>query len=154
MQSPADCMARWWTLVGGVGLIALAIFPVFRAPKEDGFPFSTYPMFAQRRERPVLYFVEGVSSKRDAVALPPELVANGPVMQALATLGRAQAQGPDSLRQLCERVAAKVATRPDFAQVRRVQLVSARFDPIAYFMVGPRQEERDVLQRCRVRRGS
>jgi hypothetical protein len=112
-------------------------------------------MFAQRRERPTLYFVEGLASESgDAIAIPPELVANGPVMQALATLGRAQAQGRGSLRQLCRRIAQKVAARPDFAQVRRVQLVSARFDPIAYFMVGPRQEEREVLQRCRVRGGT
>lgn len=154
VQGRLDRMARRWTLVGGIGLIALALYPVLRAPHDDGFPFSTYPMFAQRRERPTLYFVEGLTSKRDTLALPPDLIANGPVMQALATLGRAQAQGPESLRQLCERVAAKVSTRPDFAQVRRVQLVSARFDPIAYFMVGPRQEDREVLQRCRVRPGS
>jgi hypothetical protein len=144
-------MARWLTLIWGAGLVSLAIYPIFRDPRADGFPFSTYPMFAQPRERPTLYFVEGLTSNRDTVALPPELVANGPVMQALGTLGRAQSQGRASLRQLCERIAAKVAARPDFAQVRRVQLVSASFEPIAYFMVGPRQEERAVLQRCRVR---
>ncbi len=135
----------------GLLLVSLALFPIFRSPHDDAFPFSTYPMFAEKRDRPTLYFAEGLTSEKDRVALPPELVANGPVMQALGTLARAQAQGPASLRSLCERIAAKVATRSDFAPVRRVQLVSARFDPIAYFEQGPKQEDRQVLQRCRVR---
>lgn len=135
-------------------MVVLALVPVFRGAHDDAFPFSTYPMFAQRRDRPLLHVAEGVTDARETVALPPELVANGPVMQALGTLARAAAQGPVALKPLCQRIAGNVAASPKFASVRRVQLVAARFDPIRYFEVGPEPEERRVLQRCRVRGGS
>lgn len=144
-------MPRWLTLSWGTCLVGLALFPVLKVATDDSFPFSTYPMFAERRERPTLFFAEGVTAERKTVPLPPELVANGPVMQALGTLSRAAAQGPDATKQLCERIATKVAATSSMSAVRRVQLVSARFDPIRYFEVGPEPEARQVLQRCRVR---
>lgn len=135
-------------------MLMLALLPVFRRAEDDGFPFSTYPMFAQRRDRPRLHVAEGVTDQRQTIPLPPELVANGPVMQALGTLQRAAARGSVALKPLCQRIASNVAASPKFANVRRVQLVAARFDPIRYFEVGRQPEEREVLQRCRVRGGS
>jgi hypothetical protein len=147
-------MARCLTLGWGLSLLILALFPVFRRADDDAFPFSTYPMFAHRRDRPLLHIAEGVTDGRETISLPPELVANGPVMQALSTLARAASQGSVALKPLCQRIASNVAASPRFARVRRVQLVAARFDPIRYFEVGPEPEERRVLQRCRVRGGS
>ncbi len=132
----------------------MALLPLFRGAGQDGFPFSTYPMFAQRRERPLLHVAEGVTRGRQRVALPPELVANGPVMQALVTLKRAARQGSVALTPLCERIARNVAATPRFAEVRRVELVAAEFDPIRYFEVEPAPERRQVLKRCRVGGGS
>ena len=80
------------------------------------------------------------------------LVANGEVMQALQTLRRAAEGGPRSLRRLCERIAARVAENPEYASVRKVQIVRERYDPIAYFERGPAPEEREVLRRCNVAR--
>jgi hypothetical protein len=130
-------------------LIGLAAFPLLRSPSADSFPFSTYPMFARPRERPTLYFAEGVTRAGDVVPIPPELVANGPVMQAMQTLAQAQ-EGAAKAKELCRRIAGRVKATPRLADVRRVQLVSARFDPIAYFERGPSRDEERVLQRCSV----
>jgi hypothetical protein len=47
-----------------------------------------------------------------------------------------------------------VQAEPSLARVRRVRIVSARFDPIAYFQSVPKPEERRVLARCPVPGGS
>lgn len=147
-------MSLWLTRVGGIALLALTLLPVFRPASEDGFPFSTYPMFAQRRDRPLLHLAEGVTDTGETVALPPELVASGSVMQALGTLQRAAAQGAPALKPICERIAERAAASKSLLRIRRVQLVAARFDPIGYFEGRREPEQRQVLQRCRVRRGS
>ncbi len=142
-------LPRIVTVSWSFGLIALAAFPLLRAPSDDAFPFSTYPMFARPRERPTLYFAEGVTRGGDVISIPPELVANGPVMQAMQTLAQAQ-EGTAQAKELCRRIAGRVKATPRFAEVRRVQLVKARFDPIAYFERGPSRDEEQVLQRCSV----
>jgi hypothetical protein len=147
-------MSRVVAFTWGLGLAALTVLPAFRSAPRDAFPFSTYPMFATPREHPTLLVAEGLSDTRGSVAVPPHLVANGPVMQAMSTLYRAEQQGPEALRELCLRIARRVKEAPELAGARRVQIVSARFDPIAYFETGPKPEERTVLQRCRVPGGS
>lgn len=147
-------MSRLVAFSAGLGLAIAAALPALRAPDRDAFPFSTYPMFATPRDKPTLLVAEGTTRERDSVAIPPELVANGPVMQAMSTLYRAEQQGPGALDQLCEGIALRVQAEPSLAKVRRVQIVSARFDPIAYFQTGPKPEERRVLARCPVPGGS
>jgi hypothetical protein len=147
-------MSRVIAFTWGLGLAALTALPAFRSAGSDAFPFSTYPMFATPRDKPTLLSAEGTSKGRASVALPPHLVANGPVMQAMSTLYRAQERGPDALRELCEQIARRVKDEPSLSEVRRVQIVSARYDPIAYFETAAEPEERRVLQRCRVPGGS
>lgn len=145
-------MPRVIALIFGLGLVAATAAPAFRSPEHDSYPFSSYPMFARPRGKPVLYTAEGLTSGSGTTALPPALVANGEVMQALQTLRRAAEGGPRSLRRLCERIAARVAETPEHSAVRKVQIVRERFDPIAYFEHGPEPEEREVLRRCNVAR--
>ena len=144
-------MSRPLAFVFGLGLVALTAAPGFAEPGRDSFPFSTYPMFARQRGKPQLYIAEGITRDGSRLAIPPRLVANGEVMQALQTLKRAAAAGPDGLRAVCERIAQRVSQSPEHAQVSRVQIVAARFDPISYFEVGPVPEERRVVRRCKVR---
>lgn len=147
-------MSRLVAFTWGLGLVAATALPLARSPHDDGFPFSTYPMFATPRDKPSLLVAEGIKEDGERVALPPRLVANGSVMQAMYTLHQAQSQGPDALRELCRVIAVRVRKSPPHAGVRRVQIVSSRFDPIAYFEHGPQPEERAVLQRCRVSESS
>jgi hypothetical protein len=143
-------MSRAIALSWGLGVVVATALPVLRAPHDDAFPFSTYPMFATPRQLETLLVAEGITDD-GSVTIPPSYVANGPVMQAMGTLLQAQAQGPAALRQLCQGIASRVRQAPGLRAVRRVQIVSATFDPIRYFEDGPGPEARKVLQRCRVR---
>jgi hypothetical protein len=143
-------MPRVIALIFGLGLVAATAAPALRPPEQDSYPFSSYPMFAKPRGKPLLYTAEGLTSDHSIAALPPRLVANGEVMQALQTLRRAADGGSQSLRRLCQRIATRVAEAPEYAAVRQVQIVRERFDPIAYFEVGPTPEERKVLRHCKV----
>jgi hypothetical protein len=139
----------------GLGLVLLGLSPAFRdARKADSFPLSTYPMFARTRERPLLYFAEGVTSSGQGQRLAPELLGSGEVMQAVATVRRAVEAGEPRRRELCRRIADRLKKSPDLEEVTRVRLVGARFDPIAYFVDGPTPLERKVHAECKVRRRS
>lgn len=132
-------------------MVALVAAPGFGDPSDDSYPLSTYPMFARRRGKPTLSFVEGVTDE-GTVRLPPGVVAHNEIMQAAATVKRAVHAGPAALEQLCTRIAADVAHDDDYPGVRAVAIVSARFDPIRYFSEGPIPEERVEHFRCVVPR--
>jgi hypothetical protein len=136
-----------------LGLALATASPVLSAPTSDGFPLSTYPMFATPRDEPTLLTAEGTTLTGAKVSLPPHVVASGAVMQAMATLYQAEAQGDEALRKLCSSIAERAQRASDVPPLRRVQIVSARFDPIAYFQIGPEPKERRVLTRCRAAGG-
>ncbi|HVJ16803.1 MAG TPA: hypothetical protein VM686_15285 [Polyangiaceae bacterium] len=136
----------------GFALLAAVAAPGFGDPNQDSYPLSTYPMFARPREKPLLHFVEGVDQRGRPVRLPPGLVANAEVMQAAARVRRAVAAGEEASASLCASVAERVAGSREHKEVVRVRIVSARFDPIRYFEVGPEPEERTVHVQCKVKR--
>jgi len=143
---------RRWLTIGFAGALTLAtVSPLFRDARHDSFPFSTYPMFARTIDKRWLLFAEGVG-KREPVRLGPELVANDEPMQAMRTLKLAAQRGRPTLESLCARIARRVATSGSLRSVRRVRIVQALFDPIAYFEVLAAPEQRKVLQECRVPR--
>ena len=143
-------MSRW--LAYGVGLTAVVVvaLPGFGDPSRDSYPLSTYPMFARARDKPQLYFVEGLDAAGTPLRLEPELVANQEVMQAAATVRRAVRSGPEATDRLCKRVAERVAASAAHTPIVRVRIVGARFDPLRYFLHGPEPEERSEHARCRV----
>ena len=151
MHAPA--MSRVIAFTWGLGLVLVAASPLLRSPLDDGFPLSTFPMFAEPLGQPVFYSAEGVRADRSRVMLPPETIANGAAMQAVQTLQTARGQGRHALRQLCERIARQLPESPEWRDVQRVEIASARYDPVAYFVSGPAPEERQVLHKCRVRSG-
>lgn len=144
-------MSRAIAFTWGLGLVLVVASPMVRDPLADGFPLSTFPMFAEPLTQPAFYSAEGVRPDRSRVMIPPEMIANGAAMQAVQTLQGAHAQGSKALRQLCERVAKQAPQNPKLLEVQRIEIVSARYDPIAYFVSGPAPSERDVLHKCRVR---
>lgn len=144
-------MSRVIAFTWGLGLALVAASPLLRNPLHDGFPLSTFPMFAEPLAQPAFYSAEGVRADRSRIMVPPEMIANGAAMQAVQTLQTAHGQGRKALRQLCERIARQVPQEPKWHEVHRVEIVSTRYDPIAYFVSGPAPRERDVLHQCRVR---
>ena len=144
-------MSRAIALTWGLGLVLVAASPMLRDPLDDGFPLSTFPMFAEPLTQPDFYSAEGVRRDRSRVMVPPEIIANGAAMQAVQTLQAAHVQGREALGQLCERIARQVPNDPKLREVQRVEIVNARYDPVAYFVSGPAPVARDVLHKCRVR---
>lgn len=144
-------MSRLIAATWGLAVVLAAALPLLRNPLNDGFPLSTFPMFAEPLERPTFYSAEGVLPDRSRVMVPAELIANGAAMQSVWTLQSAHAQGKQVLRQLCERIAKQVPQHSKLREVQRVELVAARYDPIAYFVSGPAPLEREVLHKCKVR---
>jgi hypothetical protein len=142
---------RSLTIAFAVALALATLAPLFRDARQDSFPFSTYPMFARTIDKRWLLFAEGIG-KRAPVRLGPELVANDEPMQAMRTLKLAAQQGGPALESLCARIAERVAASASLGPVRRVRIVQALFDPIAYFEVLAAPEQRKILQECRVPR--
>ena len=144
-------MSRLLAVTWGLGVVLAAASPLLRNALDDGFPLSTFPMFAERLEQPTFYSAEGVGPDSSRVMVPPELIANGAAMQSVQALQDAHAQGKAALRQLCERIAKQVPQSVSLKQVQRVEIVSARYDPVAYFVSGPTPLSREVLHKCKVR---
>lgn len=136
----------------GLGLLALVAAPGFGDPDDDSYPLSTYPMFARARDKPWLSIAEGLDGSGQSVRLSPSIVANDEVMQAAATVRRAVAGGPPALLALCQTIASRIADDGSYQSVSFVRIVSARFDPVRYFVDGPVPEERSEHIRCPVGR--
>ncbi len=129
-------------------LLGAALLPLLTG--RDSFPLSTYPMFAKRRETEVeVNRAVGVRGA-ERVSLPPEVVASQEVMQAAATLRRALGGGSAAAAALCKDVAGRVARSPAFAGVTGVELVTERWDSVAYFAGKTEPLSSRVRSRCKV----
>ena len=132
-------------LLGAVG------WPAFRAPWEDGFPLSTYPMFAQRRGRVhEVVSARAVAADGGAELVPPSLIANAETMQAIRTLSRAIRAGEHEAERLCERIAGRLAADEAWRRSVRVELVTERVDAIDYLAGRAEAELVRVHARCPV----
>ncbi len=142
-----------WALGGLV--LALVLSPLCRPPGADSFPFSSYPMFAHGRPtaETLVHHLLAVTADGARRPVPPRLVANDEVLQAAETLRKAIRGGKRPSAALCRSVAARLADDPAWSDVVRLELVSERFDAIAYFagdtapIAAPR-----VRARCKVKR--
>ena len=141
---------RSYLLCIGVALAMLS--PVLRRPPVDGFPLSTYPMFAMPRDATVkIHTVLGITPEGDAEVLTPRLVG-GDRWASLATriLGAAARSKPKR-RELCEAVAERVAADPDRAD-RYVELefVAETYETRTYFAGHTEPQSRKLLASCSV----
>lgn len=118
---------RWVPVLVAVVAVATVLAPMFGSPASDGFPLSTYPMFARDRGDDLrVDTVVGRDTGGAVVRLSPELISGSdePVLAAV-TVSRALAAGREE--SLCDEVAARVvdAGRTD---VRVVEVVSEHHD--------------------------
>lgn len=135
-------------LLGAVG------WPAFRAPSNDGFPLSTYPMFAQRRGRVhEVVSARAVDAEDGATLVPPGLIANAETMQAIRTLSRAIRAGEHEAQALCEGIAGRLAADARWQRTVRVELVTERVDAIEYLAGRAQSELVRVHARCPVSGG-
>ena len=145
-------MSRLIAYPFGLGLALAVVSPALRGAP-DSYPLSTYPMFAAKRHAPRVYVMEGVSESGARQRIAPRLIATDEVMQAAATVKRAVLAGEPRMSALCSSVAARVATQTELASVRALELTSAEYEPVSYFVSGPAPRNRIVHHRCAVAGG-
>jgi hypothetical protein len=101
-------------------------------PRDDSFPFSTYPMFSGRKSTEAsIPHVVGYTGDGSRVVLPPEAVANDEVIQAFETVRQAIGQGDAGVTALCEEAARWASTRRE--NVVSVAVVTDTYDALEYF---------------------
>lgn len=131
-------------------MIAATLEPLLRDPYDDGFPLSTYPMFATKRQTKQTYsYALGVTRDGQRRILNPRMIGSGEILQALQVINLAVSRG--ETKQLCEAVAARVAADDEFTDVVAIRIVTGTHDAVDYLsrdIVG-REHER---VRCEVKR--
>jgi hypothetical protein len=121
---------RQWAITAVV--VAVIAAPVFHPEQPDGFPLSTYPMFAAARGRDVTVATAvGVDRAGDAHRLDPVAIGGtGEVMQAAETVGLAVRSGEPELSRLCSEIAGRLAGD---SELLAVELRSETHDVVAWF---------------------
>jgi hypothetical protein len=144
--------ARAAAAVVSLALIGATLEPLARAPVADGFPLSTYPMFAWRRPTTqTLHYALGETAAGARRTLTPRLVGSGEVLQAKAVIDRAVHGGPAALARVCADIARRVAADASYADVGAIRIVTGTHDAVDYLVRGivGREHER---ARCEVAR--
>jgi hypothetical protein len=139
---------RQWAVTAVV--VAVIAVPVLHPDQPDGFPISSYPMFAASRGRDVTVATAvGIDRAGDAHRLDPVAIGGtGEVMQAAETVGLAVRAGEPELSRLCAEIADRLAGD---GQLVAVELRSESHDAVAWFD-GDRDPAASVTHtRCEVR---
>ena len=111
---------RTFAMLTAVVVLVVAS-PALRSSPRDGFPLSSYPMFATDVGRTaVVDTAKGLRADGSTVTLSPQLVTGtGEVILAASTVANAVAGGAERTAGLCREIAGRVASsRPDVEQVR------------------------------------
>jgi hypothetical protein len=129
----------------GAALVLGVLWPVVGG--DDDFPLSTYPMFSgkQPREATITHAI-GIDTDGSRAVLPPRVVANDEVIQAFETLRKA-ARSTAASADLCGYVAQRAPR-----DVIAVEIISDRFDAIAYFEGDRVPRSSTVHARCETAR--
>lgn len=132
---------RAYAAAVSLALIAVTLWPLLDDPRRDGFPLSTYPMFATKRPTQQTYrYALGETAVGARRTLQPAKVGTGEVLQAIRVIDRAVAGGKAETARLCEAIAARVAADDDFDDVAAIRIVTGTHDAVEYLV-------RDVIGR-------
>ncbi len=131
-----------------LGAVAL---PATWPSGEDGFPLSSYPMFARRpRARAAIVTVVGVTPGGVSTPLTPELIAGAPWVNLAGRVVRERVKkGPRAAESLCRTVAERVAAAA--LALEHIEVVTESFDTIAAIVDSAPPRGRKVHARCPVR---
>ena len=144
-------MNRKHAALVSIALIGATLSPLSREPHEDGYPLSTYPMFAWKRptQMTMSYPVGDTPSGRRY--LTPWIIGSAEVLQARAIVERAVRIGGKDLTALCERIAKNVARVPEYRDVTRIRILTGTHESIAFLVdkkLGPEHQR----TQCEVKR--
>jgi hypothetical protein len=142
--------ARVVAALVSTALVAAVLEPLVRAPSDDGFPLSTYPMFATKRPTvQTFHYALGVTRDGKRRTLSPRMIGTGEILQALTIIGRAIGRG--EAKPLCETIAARVAGEDEFADIVAIRIVTGTHDAVEYLSRGVVGREVERV-RCEVKR--
>lgn len=130
-------------------LVAITLSPVTRCdPYDDGFPLSTYPMFASVRPtlQPMSYAL-GVTRTGERRLLSPRLIGSGEILQAYRIVEAAVATRGE-VQKLCRAIAERVRASGEDELVA-IRIVTATHDALDVLLHDKLAPERD-LTRCAV----
>jgi hypothetical protein len=131
--------------------VGATLSPLVRDPHDDGFPLSTYPMFATPRQtQQVVDYPIGETITGERRRLSAGVIGSGEVLQALGIVAHAVGHAPE-LPALCARIASAVAADDRFADVVTIRIVTGEHDAVAYFVDGAPGVEHEHA-RCKVPR--
>lgn len=135
-----------------LALIGATLWPLARHPRDDGFPLSTYPMFASHRPTRQTYrYALGETASGERRTLSPRLVGTGEVLQAMRVIERALAMGRGETAKLCDAIAARVAADDSRADIVSIRFVTGTHDAVEYLARDQVGRETEIL-RCAVKR--
>ena len=145
-------MSRVAAAIISIALIAVTLSPLLRAPTDDSYPLSTYPMVAWKRPTKLsMSYPIGETATGERRYLAPYIIGTGEVLQARAIVERAVNKGGTELKDFCARVANRVATAAQFADVVRIRVMSGTHESID-FLVHHRLGVEYERTRCEVQR--
>src|SRR5262249_39630282 len=142
-------VARGVAAAASIALVVAVVSPVVRDPDDDGFPLSTYPMFARDRAGQALAYPIGRTAGGARRVLEPRFAGTTEVLQALMVVDRAVAGGEADA--LCEHIARGVAGDADYRDVATIEIVVATHDAVDY-LEHDRIAPEPAHARCRVPR--
>ena len=136
-------------VVVAVVAVGAVLVPLVRGPAHDSFPLSTYPMFSnEKAAEAAVATVVGIEADGGWRTLSPELIAGtDEVILAAETVNRAVGAGPARAAALCQDVAGRL-DGDDGAGLTAVEVVTARYDTVAYLQGDERPRAVLVHARC------
>lgn len=140
---------RWFAVLVGVAATVAVLVPGVRMLVEgpetpDGYPLSTYPMFARDRGRVVE--VPTVVAVRDGEVerlSPTAIAGTDQVIEASVVVGDAVRGGPTAAAALCDEVLGRVGDADE------VRVVVERHDGVRWAAGEDEPVERRVVASCR-----
>jgi hypothetical protein len=128
-------MSRAAAILVSIALIGATLSPLARKPADDGFPLSTYPMFAWARPTQLTAsYALGVTAGGGRRYLSPALVGSGEVLQARAIIEAAVARRGPGLVALCQQIASRVASRGSYSEVTAIRIVTGTHDAVEFLV--------------------
>jgi hypothetical protein len=135
---------------GAAGFVVVGLGVVPLVLERDSYPHSTYPMFSSRRGAATAVDTAVAVGADDQVWRldPARLAATDEVILAAATVSRHVGAGTSEV--LCDEIAGRVATDGPSGAIA-VEVVTERFDAVAWFRGERTPLDRVVHARCEVR---
>ena len=146
--------SRVFAVGATVLLIGATLSPLLRSPGDDGFPLSTYPMFATYRPTELeMSYALGMTATGERRTLRPTLVGSGEVLQAFTIVARAVGGGAGPSQALCKQIAKRLAAseRDDDREITTVRIVTGKHDAMDVLLRDRLGHETEKT-RCAVRR--